>query len=293
MTAPATSSAGNLSDKDFGRLASVIHKSLGIKMPLSKKLMLQSRLLRRMRALGLSSFQDYCDHVLSPEGESSEVVHLLDLATTNKTSFFREAEHFQYLTQHALPRLVQDPSVRARGRLRMWSAACSLGMEVYTLGMVVAEFLQKNGLGGWDFDILGTDISTKVLKAAKLGIYPEQDVASVPAEMRRKYFARGKGERAGTVRVLPGLRARVRFARVNLMAPLPASEAPMQVIMCRNALIYFERDGQTAIVDNLRKHLGDEGYLVLGMSETIHGYGLPLKTVHRSVYQHGAEGERG
>ena len=193
--------------------------------------------------------------MLSPEGEISEVVHLLDLATTNKTSFFREAEHFQYLTQHALPRLVQDPSVRARGRLRMWSAACSLGMEVYTLAMVVAEFLQKNGLGGWDFDILGTDISTKVLKAAKLGIYPEQDAASVPAEMRRKYFARGKGERAGTVRVLPGLRSRVRFARVNLMAPLPASEAPMQVIMCRNALIYFERDGQTAIVDNLRRHL--------------------------------------
>ncbi|MFW5740324.1 MAG: CheR family methyltransferase [Myxococcota bacterium] len=282
-----------LSDRDFGRLADLIHSTLGIKMPVSKKIMLQSRLLRRMRALGIDTYEAYCEHVLSPEGEASELTHLLDVATTNKTSFFRESDHFDYLMQQALPRLVALPELRASRKLELWSAACSTGQEPYTLAMVVAYFFETHHLSDWTFSVLGTDISTKVLQAAKLGIYAEGDATPIPPAFRTRFLARGRGSQRGTIRMLPGIRARVRFERANLMAPLPRTAAQMHVIFCRNALIYFDQAHQTAIVNNLRQRLWPQGFLMLGMSESIHGYGLPLTPVGRSIYQHPSTGQEG
>lgn len=292
MNDPAAGPAREMSDRDFDRLSSVIQDTLGIKMPISKKLMLQSRLMRRMRTLGLSSYNEYCDHVLHSEGEDDELIHLLDLATTNKTSFFRESDHFQFMLDHALPSLVDLPPVRASRSLSLWSAACSTGQEPYTLAMVVAEFLATHRLGDWDFTILATDISTRVLSIAKLGVYPESEADPIPLQLRRKYLLRGKGDKSGTVRVVPTLRCRVRFERMNLMHPARGIGRDLHVVMCRNALIYFEREKQVHIVRMLQSHLIPGGYLMLGMSESIHGYELPLVTVGRSVHQPAEGGAR-
>ncbi len=280
-----TDSLDEMSDKDFLRLADVIRDVLGIKMPLSKKMMLQSRLIRRLRQLGLSSYREYCDHVLEPSNRKGELTHLLDIATTNKTSFFRESEHFDYLAQYGLPDLVRRPEVAATRRILVWSAACSSGQEPYTLAMVIANYFAEHGLQDWDFQIRATDISTRVLTAGKQGVYSENDVHDIPMNFRSKFLLRGKGDRRGTIRIIPELRSKIHFERVNLTEPVHAPQASFHLAMCRNALIYFEREDQKRIVDNIRRHVVPYGYVMLGLSESIHGYGLPLNAVGRSIYR--------
>jgi chemotaxis protein methyltransferase CheR len=203
--------------------------------------------------------------------------------TTNKTEFFREPDHFRYLTEHAVPQLMSGPRSGTRPPLKVWSAACSIGAEPYTLAMVLADLGQR--LAGLRYAITATDICTEVLETAICGIYPAAMVKPVPAELRHRYVARSKDRARQQVRIVPELRAMVQFARVNLMELPYLVDREMDIIFCRNILIYFDKATQEAVLQRLSEHLRFGGYLFLGHSETLAGFRLPLEPVGPTVFR--------
>jgi chemotaxis protein methyltransferase CheR len=280
---PLGGAPGNLSSELFRRFSRYIQRELGIKMPPVKKTMLQARLQKRLRRLGIRSFADYFDYVFSEEGREVELPHMIDVVTTNKTDFFREPRHFDYLTQTVLVRLYQGMGRGARSRMRFWSAGCSTGEEPYTLAMVLSEF--KERWEDFNFSILATDISTQVLKTAMLGIYTQEEVAPVPFSLKKKYLLRSKDHDRGLVRIAPELRRTVRFGRLNFMSEDYGIPDTMQVIFCRNVIIYFDKSTQEQMLNRLCRHLMPGGYLFMGHSETLSGLKVPLKQVASTVYQ--------
>ena len=270
-----------LTSNEFSRLSGFLHAELGIKLPASKKNMLAGRLGKRLRALAMDSFAAYCDFVFSPAGQEREMVHLLDAVTTNKTDFFREPGHFSYLSETVLPRFL----AQGKKHLRIWSAACSTGEEPYTLAMVLSEF-QRRGTG-ITFDILATDVCTRVLTVARQAIYPMERINPVPQELRKRYLLRGTGENRDLVRLAPEQRTKVRFGRLNFMDQDYRLPGRQHIIFCRNVLIYFDRKTQEAVINRLCRYLEPGGYLFLGHSESIMGYDVPLSqeapTVHRRL----------
>jgi chemotaxis protein methyltransferase CheR len=209
-----------------------------------------------------------------------ESIHMIDAVTTNKTDFFREPEHFAYLTGQVLPELIRLYGVGIRKTLKVWSAGCSTGEEAYTLAIVLSEFAAR--CPGFSFSVLGTDISTKVLEIARTGVYQEQSAEPIPLELRRKYLLRSK-ERA-LVKVTPEIRRLVEFRRVNLMdEEYRIPEA--QVIFCRNVIIYFTRETQILLLRRLCRRLAPGGYIFMGHSETLHGMDVPLVQAAPTVYR--------
>jgi chemotaxis protein methyltransferase CheR len=272
---------GELSNRDFGRLAQLIESHCGIKMPPAKKLMVEGRLRRRVRALALRDVGEYCAFVFDRGGLDQEIVHLVDVVTTNKTDFFREPEHFDVLAQQAAPAMLQDGIGLSRP-LRVWSAACSTGQEPYTLAMVLAEVAA--GLRGYKFSIRATDICSEVLEVALRAVYPAEHVEPVPAEMRKRYLMRSRDPHAHQVRVVPELRSTVSFRRLNLIEGAYPWDAPMDITFCRNVLIYFDRPTQFRVLDFLCRNLRPGGWLFLGHSETLSGMALPLRPILPAVY---------
>lgn len=273
----------SLSDKDFNRLSEFIHSECGIKMPPAKKTMLEARLLKRLRSLGMTSFRDYCDYLFSPEGTERELVHMIDMVTTNKTDFFREPSHFDYLTQSALPELMRLPGRGTRRGVMVWSAGCSTGEEPYTLAIVMSEFARA--CPGFGFSVLATDISTRVLDKAKAAIYEQERIESIPPDLKHRYFLRGKDKSKGLVRVAPELRALVRFRRLNFMDDDFGFREQMDIIFCRNVVIYFDRATQEVLINRFCRHLVPGGYVFMGHSETLHGLDIPLIQVAPTIYR--------
>lgn len=272
-----------MSDATFRKFSAFTEAELGIKMPPTKKTMLQCRLGKRMRALGIDTLEEYYDHVFeSEEGKEHELEHMIDVITTNKTEFFREPSHFDYLFQTVLPEI--NASFKAPPKkIKLWSSACSSGEEPYTLAMVLSEFIQA--YPGVDYSILGTDICTKVLKKAVNAVYPADSIVPISQQLRKKYLLRGKGKNDGVVRIVPELRNRVRFARLNLMSDDFGIREQMDVIFCRNVIIYFDRPTQEKLLNQLCLHLRPDGYLFMGHSETLHGLRLPLVPVGPTIYR--------
>jgi chemotaxis protein methyltransferase CheR len=273
----------HLSQRHFQRLAAFIESYSGIKIPPTKITMVEGRLRRRLRATGVSSLKQYCDYLFERNGLASETVPLIDVMTTNKTEFFREPDHFRVLAEQAVPALLSRSAGKVRP-LKLWSAACSNGAEPYTLAMVLAD-LGSTISGGLRFDIIGTDISTEVLETAVAGIYPDAMMQPVPPEFRHRYVWRSKDRSRHQARIAPELRATVRFARVNLMEPPYPVDREMDVIFCRNMLIYFDKVTQDAVLQRLCEHLRPGGYLFLGHSETIASFDLPLAPVGPTVFR--------
>jgi chemotaxis protein methyltransferase CheR len=275
----ALPSNDGLSDANFKRLATFIQGYSGIKMPLSKKTMLEGRLRRRQRQQGLASLDAYCALLFDGGGLDAEVVHLIDAVTTNKTDFFREPAHFEFLATRALPALARGP-----GRtIRAWSAACSVGAEPYTLAMVLDDFCAASQ--GWDYEIFATDLCTQVLGQALKGIYPAAMIEPVPPALRRRYVRLARDPQRPEVRIAPTLRAHLSFARLNLMDESYAAPRDLDLIFCRNILIYFDKPTQTKVLQRLCDHLKPGGHLFLGHSETIVGAELPVRTVASTVFQ--------
>lgn len=270
-----------LSEGDFLRLGRYIYGICGIKMPPSKKTMLESRLQRRVRDLGLDSFARYCDYLFSPEGQAEEAVRMIDLVTTNKTDFFREPDHFEYLSGTVLPLWWRTYGGSGRP-FRIWSAGCSSGEEPYTMAMVLMQFAEHHP--EFDFRILATDISTRVLEKARLAIYDEDRVSCVPEPLRRQYMLRSRDRCERLVRIVPELRRRVQFERLNLMEEF-SLQGTFDAIFCRNVIIYFDRQTQTTLINRFLDHLCADGYLFLGHSETLSGHDLPLLNVSPTVYR--------
>ena len=270
-----------LSQELFLRLSDFIYRESGIKMPLTKKTMLEARLQKRLRSMGLTSYDEYCSYLFSPEGIANELVHMIDVVTTNKTDFFREAQHFEYLIEHVLPGLVQSRGAGIRRPFMAWSAACSSGEEPYTLAMVLDQFSRR--ARGFTFQVLGTDISTRVLETARDGIYHEERIEQIPLELRRSYFMKSRDRSRKLVRVVPELRAHVKFRRLNFMEEDFGMREKMDVVFCRNVLIYFDRPTQEAVINRICGHLHSGGYLFTGHSETINGMKVPLTPVANTV----------
>ncbi|MCD6223910.1 MAG: protein-glutamate O-methyltransferase [Deltaproteobacteria bacterium] len=300
ITTKSTFQSLAMSDRLFKSFSEFIYGECGIKLPLAKKAMLTVRLLKRLRALGIRSFGQYYDYVCSPESRGEELMRMIDAVSTNKTDFFREPAHFDFLRNQALPDLVGPMHNGGRKKLNIWSAGCSSGEEPYTLAMVLAEFL--NGTQNQNkacvntrlgiapqpldqFSILATDISTQVLATAKKAIYPKQMINPVPPMMKRKYLMHGIGSQKEFYRMVPELRSRITFQRLNFMENNFGIRMPMDIIFCRNVIIYFDRQTQIKLFEKFYNQLVPGGYLFIGHSESLHGINNRFRLVATTTYR--------
>jgi len=268
---------------DFEKVARFIESTTGIRVPPAKKTMVEGRLRRRAKALGLANLEDYCRVVFEEGGFDDEAVHLIDAVTTNKTDFFREPSHFDTMRTRCLPEATERGAGIARP-YKVWSAACSIGAEPYTLAMVLADYGASTG-GDWRFQILGSDISTQVLAKAARAVYPEDMIEPVPMDMRKRYLLRSKDSAKKLVRIAPELRRTLNLLHLNLMDSRYPADPDFDAIFCRNLLIYFDRATQDAVVARLCKHLRPGGYLFLGHAESLAGKDLPLEWLGDAVFK--------
>ena len=273
----------SLSDREFQRFSGFIYDHTGIKMPPAKKTMLEARLQKRLKALGIASFEGYGDFVFSQEGSATELIHLIDVVTTNKTDFFREPGHFDYMVKAALPSILQTRPDVLRDPIRIWSAGCSTGEEPYTLAMVLSEF----AVGRPDFRavITATDICTQVLQTAKMAIYPEERTDPIPLNLKKKYLMRSREKSKSLVRISPKLRSMVSFRRINFMDDEFGISEKMDIIFCRNVVIYFDKPTQLKLMRKFHRQLKPGGYLFIGHSETLSGLDVDFKAVASTVYR--------
>lgn len=253
-----------LSMADFERLSRFIKAELGINLKAEKKCMLETRIRKRCNKVGMTSLKEYCKYVLSSEGLEHEMDSFIDLVTTNKTDFFREPNHFDYLTSAVLPPFVK----KQRKKLHVWSAACSIGAEPYTLAMVLENYREVRPLDHLEYDIVATDISMEVLEKAKQGIYSHSDIEPVPTSMRKRYLLKSKDRQSDLVRIVPALRNKIDFRRLNLTKPF-RFQVPFDIIFCRNVMIYFDKQTQFELVNRMVDNLQPGGYLFMGHSELL------------------------
>jgi len=270
-----------LTQEEFEKLSRFIYRESGIKMPPVKRVMLQSRLQKRLRHLNMTNFKEYIDYVFSKEGLNGEIIHMLDVVSTNKTDFFREPVHFDYLFNTVLPDFVEQRS--SSKTIKIWSAGCSSGEEPYTISIVLADFAEKHP--GFDFSIIGTDISTQILQKAVDAVYKEERVAIIPIDTKKKHFLKSKDRVSPTVKVAQHLRKKVRFGRLNFMDATYDLNEMFDVVFCRNVLIYFDRETQEKVIQKLCMKLKSGGYFFLGHSESIMNMDVPLKQVKPTIFK--------
>jgi chemotaxis protein methyltransferase CheR len=266
-----------LTKGEFERLSGFIYKECGINLTAAKKVLVESRLQKRLNELKLTSFSDYYDYVRSPLGSKDELIHLIDAIATNKTDFFREPVHFQFMQDVILPELTT-----LNRPYKVWSSACSTGEEPYTIAMILEQHAQLNR---FDYKITATDISTKVLAKGMQAIYPARTVADVDMNFKKRFFMRSKDVNNPTVRIVPGLRTKVNFKRLNLMDEQLDVDGDFDLIFCRNVLIYFDRITQEKVVNKLLGKLRSGGYLFIGHSESIYHMNLRLQQLKPTIFQ--------
>jgi len=267
----------DLTQAQFIRISGLVKDMCGINLHDGKMELVRARLNKRLRKLGITSFDDYLDYV-SHESSGRELVGMLDALTTNLTSFFREASHFDYLANGILAPLASS----ATKRLRIWCAGCSTGEEPYCIAMTMREMIPD--LDRWDAKILDTDLSTEVLAKAARGVYSEDKLKTVPPQMRHKYFQPSSVKGEKVFQVSPSIRKLVSFARLNLMESWPMS-GPFDVIFCRNVMIYFDKPTQGKLVRRYCEILRPQGTLFIGHSESLTGVKHQFKYVEPTVYE--------
>ncbi len=270
-----------MGDDEFKRFSALIQEEFGIKMPPTKRILLQSRFQKRLRVLGMHSYKEYCDYVFSKEGREKERTNLIDVVTTNTTHFFREPKHWDIMNNIVMPELWRRGVGKGKA-LKMWSAGCSSGEEPYTLAMVLSEFGARNS--GFDFSILATDISTEILQKAQRAVYSMDKAEEIPMEMKKKYLLKSKSRTNPLIKIDNSLRKKVKFQRLNFMENFKLPEE-QDIIFCRNVVIYFDRDTQVVLFNKFCNNLKRGGYLFIGHSESLSGMNLPIKQVAPTVFQ--------
>jgi chemotaxis protein methyltransferase CheR len=269
-----------LTQGDFEKFSRLVYEQSGISLHDGKKELIKARLSKRVRQGRFKSFREYYQYVvLDDSGE--ELVFLLDSISTNLTSFFREQSHFDYLKNDLLPQW----KTAQKGRdpqIRIWSAGCSSGEEVYSISITLLEGLEHPEK--WKIKILATDLSTKVLKKAMAGIYEQDRLRHIPSPLIKKYFLKGDRQWREYVKVKNRLRDPVEFKRFNLMEPFPFQE-PFDCIFCRNVMIYFDKKTQETLVNRFYQSLGPEGVLFIGHSESLTGIPHSFKYVKPAIYR--------
>lgn len=276
-------SGPSLTKQQLARVSEFIGEEVGIQLPSTKRSMVEGRLRKRLRTLDFTAFDEYLDFTLkTPDGEY-EKLHLIDVITTNKTDFFHEPEHFQYLVNEALPKLERNRRQAGRTDINIWSAGCSSGEEPYTLAMVLSEAAEITK--GLRFNIVATDISQSCLKQGRSGIYTESKVKSVPLAMKKKYVLRSADAKSGIVKMDPEISRLIRFASLNLMTRKFPIQKEMDAVFCRNVMIYFNNKVREELVNRFEKQLVPGGYLFIGHSESLGGMNTRLVQVGPMVYQ--------
>jgi len=271
-----------LSEKDFKAFSSFIYTEFGIKMPAVKRIMLQGRLLKRIRSLNMNSYTEYKDYLFSAEGHKEEIFNFLNVVTTNKTDFFREPVHFDFLNSTVLPNHINGN--QSREAFKIWSAGCSSGEELYTISMILNEFKRSNV--SFNYSMLGTDISKNVLSKAARGVYPFNKVDIVPLDLKRKYFLKSKDKENPTVKVQSELQRNLNLKFLNLMDSSYSNiTEKFDVIFCRNVLIYFDRATQEAVINKLSMHLKVGGFFFIGHSESLTGMDVPLEHIKPTIFR--------
>ncbi len=274
-----------LTQNEFTQIAKLVEGHTGIRLPQTKKVMLEGRLRKRLKAHGLSRFGEYFDLLFKSGGLDAELPTLIDVVTTNKTDFFREADHFDILTAQVLPDLLtRRQGSEAAPLIKVWSAASSTGAEAYTLAMVLHD--QAMMRRSFRFAILGTDISNTVLEQGERAVYAADMMEPVPKHFMQRYVMQSRRpQQRAEVRIAPELRRHVHFAHLNLMDENYPFDRDVDIIFLRNVLIYFERKDQEAVVRRLVGHLRPGGYLFLGHSESMNGNTRSLRQVAPAVFQ--------
>ncbi len=261
-----------LTDEEFNRFRTWLYDSAGINLSDAKRQLVVGRLAKRLQIHGLDSYGSYF-RLLTSGSQPEELQTALDLLTTNETYFFREPKHFEYLRDQILPQ------VRPGRGFRVWSAASSSGQEAYTLAMVLAD-----RLGEEPWEIIGSDLSTRVLEKARSGHYPLEQSRHIPQDYLRRYCLKGVGSQEGTFLVSKQLRSRVSFRQVNLINKLPKL-GEFDLIVLRNVMIYFDADTKRKVVSNLLPLLKPGGHLFIGHSESLNGIVEGLHLVKPAIYR--------
>lgn len=265
-----------ISAEEFQRFRTLIYDESGISLNDQKQGLVASRLSKRLRELGVKTFSEYYDRLMQ-DASREEFTRMLDLISTNKTDFFREPKHFDYLREEILPELAQEKKVR------IWSSACSTGEEPYTIAMTLYDGVTDPA--AWDFKILASDLSTRVLAKAAGGVYDTDRVDGMPPDVVRRHFLRGRGEQEGVLKVKPHLAAMVQFRRMNLMDDHFPIKSPLDLIFCRNVMIYFDRPTQEQLVNKFHRYLKPGGYLFIGHSESLQWVSHPFKLIGPTMYR--------
>jgi chemotaxis protein methyltransferase CheR len=268
-------------DKEFSYLQNLAGKLTGIHLADNKRELVYGRLTRRLRALKLSNFTQYID--ILEQKDPNELEQFTNMITTNLTSFFRENHHFEFMTKDAIPELMK---ARADSkRLRIWSAGCSTGEEPYSIAMAILSEVPQ--LTNWDFKILATDLDSEVIAHASNGVYGDDRIQGLDKKYLDDYFDRGSGANSGKVRVRPEVRKWITFRRLNLMDNWPMS-GPLDIIFCRNVVIYFDKPTQTKLFDKFCNILADDGRLFVGHSEALYKVTNRFELLGKTIYKKAA-----
>jgi chemotaxis protein methyltransferase CheR len=269
-----------LKAREFDQIRELAYQYCGLDIHPGKEELVAARLGKLLRKLGMTSFRQYYEYVTA-DASGPALVEMIDALTTNHTSFFREPQHFEFLSKTILPALAN------RSKIEIWSAACSTGEEPYSLAIALLEHFASTHSP--DIRIMATDISTRAIAAGELAVYPEERLHGMEHSLLKKHFLRGQGESKGLCRLNPGVRRLVQFQRLNLMEPFP-SIGTYPLILCRNVMIYFDAATQEHLVRRLSQQLEPGGYLFIGHSESLNGIAHPLKYVRPAIYRKSGDG---
>lgn len=265
--------------REFDFLRDIVNRRSGIVIGDDKFEMFYARLSRRIRKLGLRDFKEYCN-VIRSESSDREMFELINAITTNLTSFFREKHHFEFLAQQLLPDLIEKN--RHIRRLDIWSAGCSTGEEPYSIAICLCEALQD--IVDWRVGLLATDIDTSVLARAALAIYPLEQIENLDHTRLQRWFLKGQGSNSGLVRVKSMIKDLVEFHQINLLESWSFAR-PLDVIFCRNVIIYFDNRNKQRLIDRFADTLKDGGYLFVGHSESLFTLTDRFEMVANTVYR--------
>lgn len=266
------SGPAQITEAEFRAVGEFLHRRTGIRLSSGKETLVMSRLDKRLRHLGVPSYGEYLRLLQRPE-HAPEARQAIDLLTTNETFFFREPQHFDFLRDTVVP------AHRGPRALRVWSAASSSGEEAYTAAMVLAESMSG---GAWE--VVGTDISSRMVAGARAGVYPIAAAERIPRPLLRKYFLKGREEYTGLMAVDRGLRSRVTFRGGNLLEDL-SGLGRFDVVFLRNVMIYFEPATKAVVIGHVQRMLNPGGYLIVSLAETLNGIPSLLRGVQPSIYQ--------
>jgi chemotaxis protein methyltransferase CheR len=291
--------------REFKTFRELIHQKTGIWLRDGKQAMLAGRLSKRLRHHGMTDFATYAAYVTAVQDGGTELAEMINCVTTNKTSFFREKHHFDFLMQTLVPGLIAGAALGRARSIRIWSAACSTGEEPYSIAISLLEALKiapvpgsaapnpgqqpLSPARGWQIEVVASDIDTVVLATAAEGIYDRESLEDVPPVMQTRYFLRGKGNMSGQVRVKKEVAQLVRFQRINLMDTQWALEGKFDAIFFRNALIYFNRETQELFLRRMLGYLKSRGYLILGHSEHVPWLNDSVEALNNTIHQSRAQ----